>query len=275
MANNKPIQYDHAIFFDNNKSHYDDVKTHCPGIDCILVDETYEQATKVLFEQKDLATIIDSLTPNTYIEFIKKLHDGDYYDKQAGINQADIRTFYLWEKDTSKSSKRALLLDWDRTITKIEGFVLFPLSLNINLNDILAYLCGGHERLTMIRSWLADVNSKNIDIFIVTNNTGCNSLLFHKLVTTLVPTINLNQIICGMNFDFHKSLAIMNDPRFIKLGMPFEKIHEIYYPTHNNIKFTHKNLDKLINSTLHNMNAGKRRNTRRRRSKLRKTRRVY
>ena len=279
MSNNKSYTFDHAIFFDNSLSHIDDVKTHCPGIECILTKETAEKPSLIPFTNKTLAALIDSLKPNAYTDYIQRIAKSDTYDAKSGISDLDIDTFNLWEKQTrSKNSKRALLLDWDRTITQVEGFLLPRGVPKIDPSDVVVYLCGGKERFAMLQAWLADVSSKEIEIIIVTNNSGCNWPVFRYLADAFMPNIRPDQIVCGVNFDYHKSLAIMNDPRFSKLGKPYDEIHKIYYPSskrnnnsNNNAKFTSENLDKLLSSTLHTMNAGNR-HIRRKTRKSRKSR---
>jgi hypothetical protein len=266
--------FDHAIFFDNSLSHIEDVKTHCPGIECILTKETAEKPSYVPFTNKALAALIESLKPNAYTDYIQKIAKSDTYDAKSGINEHDIDTFHLWENQTrSKNTNRVLLLDWDRTITQVEGFLL-PASIpKIDAKDIIVYLCGGKERFAMLQAWLDDVRSKGIEIMIVTNNSGCNWPVFQYLANAFMPNIRPDQIVCGVNFDYHKSLALMNDPRFSKLGKPYEDIVKFYYPP-NNTKFTKNNLEKLLSNSLHTMNAGKRRNTRKLRKLRSKTRRA-
>jgi hypothetical protein len=283
MSNNKLYEFDHAIFFDNSLSHIDDVQSNCPGIECILTKETAEKPPSIPFTNKGLAALIESLKPNAYTDHIQTITKSDTYDAKSGISDLDIDTFNIWEKQTrpeksKQNAHRVLLLDWDRTITKVEGFLLPPSIPKIDPKDVVVYLCGGKERFDMLQTWLADVTSKGIEIMIVTNNSGCNWPVFRYLADAFMPNIKPDQIVCGVNFGYHKSLAIMNDPRFSKLGKPYDEIHKIYYPSskrnnnsNNNAKFTSENLDKLLSSTLHNMNAGKR-HTRRKNQKAIKRR---
>ena len=269
MPNNKSYTFDHAIFFDNSLSHIDDVKTHCPGIECILTKETAEKPSYVSFTNKSLAALIDSLKPNAYTDYIQKIAKSDTYDINSGISERDIDTFNKWEKQT-RNSNRVLLLDWDRTITQVEGFLLPSGIPKIDPKDAIVYLCGGKERFAMLQTWLADVVSKNVEIMIVTNNSGCNWPVFQYLADAFMPNIRLDQIVCGVNFDYHKSLALMSDPRFSKLGKPYGEILKFYYPkTKRN-----NNIDKLLSSALHNMNAGKRQTRRKLRKSRSKTRHI-
>jgi hypothetical protein len=219
----------------------------------------------VPFTNKALAALIESLKPNAYTDYIQKIAKSDTYDPKSGISMLDIDTFYLWEKQTrQKNNYRALLLDWDRTITQVEGFLLQASIPNIDAKDIIVYLCGGKERFAMLQAWLADVKSKDIEIMIVTNNSGCNWPVFRYLANAFIPNIRPDQIVCGVNFDYHKSLALMNDQRFSKLGKPYEDIVKFYYPPNN--------LEKLLSNSLHTMNAGRRRTRRYKNKKRRATR---
>jgi hypothetical protein len=71
--------------------------------------------------------MIESLNPNAYVDLLKSHHiDTDAYDPDSGIEQNHIRILNRWLTNTKDSKEhRAAIFDWDRTLTKVEGF--YPL----------------------------------------------------------------------------------------------------------------------------------------------------
>jgi hypothetical protein len=107
----------------------------------------------------------------------------------SGIQIKHIPFIEQWINDTAKQTPRAILFDWDRTITMIEGVHVnkdgmvglktemktkYGIDLpNITIEDTLLYLCGGPERLAMLRTIMSECIALGIDIIFLTNNGGC------------------------------------------------------------------------------------------------------
>jgi len=167
------------------------------------------------------------------------------YDPVSGIHQPHIDYFNAWEAHThAMGANRALILDWDRTITVIEGIILPPQAATFAGNgilnaliplyparimqepqlrevttvDALMYLCGGGGRLNAIVQWLNAVAHQGIHIMILTNNKGCITAphLFNELVVTLLQGYPNYSITCSGNMVYQgdKGLALSYDPRF-------------------------------------------------------------
>jgi hypothetical protein len=165
----------------------------------------------------------------------------DMYDSTSGISKTDIDIYYQWEADTAATGpRRAVILDWDRTLTQVEGFILSldpetvfggngvvrhwvskgkltkPYPPPVTSYDTLMYLFGGKERFAMIRAWLQDIISKGIHIIILTNNTGCRFEVFRQLLSEFLPAST--QLICsGLDFGGDKGQALLSEPRLARL----------------------------------------------------------
>ena len=81
--------------------------------------------------------------------------------------------------NTNTNTRKAVLSDWDRTLTVCEGmhFGKGPDSLpeklksgEITLNDLLVYIMGGQERLENIKQMFQTLNDYKVPIFILTHN---------------------------------------------------------------------------------------------------------
>ena len=96
------------------------------------------------------------------------------------------------------TDKPIVLFDWDKTITVLDGFMLdvkpFTYSSNeIDINDVMEYICGGYNRLMFIKHIFKCIREKG-EIFIVTNNNIAekNKGEFVKLIRVLDPYFKQN-----------------------------------------------------------------------------------
>ena len=202
-------QYDAAIFFDNLKSHVSRIGRACGGrVESIHVGGREGEAPIVPFTNQRFREFYLSLGANSYLSFVRQINpDGDAYDPDSGIKENDVREFDNWLRQTEQiSGRRALFLDWDRTITIFEGISVgylrdkqrsfrevFP---RVRIEDCLIYLCGGQQRLYMIRDMLQMARDKGVDIYILTNNTACSYRFFEELVDGLFTDGQI-RIICA------------------------------------------------------------------------------
>ena len=144
--------------------------------------------------------------------------DGDSFDKLSGIRAEHIEKLYQLLSFIRTAHPRDpihVLIDWDRTLTMVEGYLgveiickYLPaavekykaegiLTADTDLGDIteekkakmyedqLRYLFGGAERLAMIRDMLDRLSKHGIHVWILTNNTGCTSDDFQRMVMHL------------------------------------------------------------------------------------------
>ena len=214
------MDIDAAIFFDNKKDHLDEVYSKHRDIKLVKIPDakgTYFPPALTM-ESGPLKTMIESLGSNAYVELLKSRGiDKDGYDPIAGIEQNHIRILNRWLIQTKDYKHRAAIFDWDRTLTKVEGF--YPLYRGTErrmFEDTLLYLFGGHKRLLKIRGMFQHLTEEGVEIFILTNNEASMTAFYKRLIHVLSPHIPLKNIICatrlyqgnkGEAFDNHERLS--------------------------------------------------------------------
>jgi len=206
-----------AIFFDNKKEHLDEVHTKHRNIKLVKVpDAKGSYFPKPLsMNSGPLKIMIESLGPNAYVELLKGQGiDTDAFDPVSGIEQNHIRILNRWLTNTKDDShsNRAAIFDWDRTLTKVEGFYpLYKGQERHMFEDTLLYLFGGHKRLLKIRGMLQHLATEGVEIFILTNNEASITTFFKRMIHVLSPHIPLENIICAtLLYRGHKGLAFEN-----------------------------------------------------------------
>jgi len=207
-----------AIFFDNKKDHLDEVHTKHRNIKLVKIpDYKGSYYPKPLpMDSGPLKTMIESLGPNAYVDLLKSHHiDTDAYDPNSGIEQNHIRILNRWLTNTKKDSSnnsRAAIFDWDRTLTKVEGFYpLYKGQERHMFEDTLLYLFGGHKRLLKIRGMFQHLADEGVEIFILTNNEASNTIFYKRMIHVLSPHIPLENIVCAtLLYNGNKGLAFEN-----------------------------------------------------------------
>lgn len=182
------------------------------------------------------------------------------YDPKSGIKQLHTDILFRWLDSIPAEKNKVALFDWDRTITVFEGMVL-PIhdirpaeefndeKLNASwinylnkrygpefeemadylrehptsIEELLLYLCGGSERLAMLRSIFRRCMETKTDIIVLTNNAGCTSKHYKEIVKRLIGSDIPHEIICssGEPYFGNKSKLVDVDERFYGL----KKIH--------------------------------------------------
>jgi hypothetical protein len=218
-------EFDAAIFFDNDQGYLDDVKTRCPKITLVKVNETYP-LKKSSLNSGPLSELIDTLENNSYVYFLKQYTDWvPSYDPDSGIQEANIQKYYEWAK--TATGNRILLLDWDLTMVMFNGmeipsyddigYNLFK-NTTIEPKDIAMFYFGGKERYDMIKRWLIDVAKSGVRIGILTNNGGCHDPIFQQVVAEMVPRGSY-EMMCSRfaPHNSNKGKFLSADPRFARL----------------------------------------------------------
>jgi len=207
-----------AIFFDNKKDHLDEVHTKHRNIKLVKIPD-YKGSyypKQLPMNSGPLKTMIDSLGPNAYVDLLKSHHiDADAYDPGSGIEQNHIRILNRWLTNTKKDSSnnsRAAIFDWDRTLTKVEGFYpLYKGQERHMFEDTLLYLFGGHKRLLKIRGMFQHLADEGVEIFILTNNEASITTFYKRMIHVLSPHIPLENIVCAtLLYNGNKGLAFEN-----------------------------------------------------------------
>jgi hypothetical protein len=209
-------QYKAAIFFDNDHKKIDQVAAACSLIRGVTVPETSIKSSQLAVKYTDepLRTIISESggEDNIYIKVANANGQVDeLYDPVSGINAEHIGQLTSWLSETAAEGSRAVLLDWDRTITKVEG-VLLPKYIMPDVSigsmfqqviatggsigaktetdlieDMLKIICGGPARLAMLRDMCDRIKDSGAHLIILTNNDSCITKSFKQLVDGLVP----------------------------------------------------------------------------------------
>jgi hypothetical protein len=206
------------------------VRTALPRIETIHIPESETLSPQPLSDiQRQLESMSagdgqseQSFTTNRYIERVTRIRKTPHhaYDPVSGIQESHIAQIDSWIERTNGSSKRALLIDWDRTLTVFEGYVGDDEGGIIGnrveyYEDLLTFLLGGAPRLASIRAMLRRAHDAHIDIYIVTNNGGCNDISsgFNHFVKQLFQSIPY-VLICGKEYGGHKGRALESYPEF-------------------------------------------------------------
>ncbi len=209
-------QYKAAIFFDNDHKKIDQVAAVCPLIRGINVPETSSNASGLIVKYTDepLRTIIAESGGEDNIYIKVALSNGqvdEAYDPVSGIDDEHVGQLTTWLSETAAVGPRAVLLDWDRTITKVEGVLLprytmpdVPIGIMFQqliatggsigakteadlIEDMLMVICGGPARLAMLRDMCNRIKDSGAHLIILTNNDSCITKCFKQLVDGFVP----------------------------------------------------------------------------------------
>jgi hypothetical protein len=149
-------------------------------------------------------------------------------------NGLDIDDLLVWV--LNKDNKKAVLSDWDRTITVCEG-MFFGTQQNISLlydnlkngtvkmNDLLVYIYGGEERFEKVKNMFIKLKENNVPIYILTHNRnagryieGTNTInsnreIYLEILANTVPAgIDLDSILFS-SADYKMMKSIKPDDR--------------------------------------------------------------
>ena len=226
-------KYIAAIFFDNDQNKIINVSDTCPHIFTTHVPETAYHVSQKSFDSPEMQKLMEAAggDDNIYIHLLKNAgYNSDSYDFISGFSpEVHGPMLASWIGQRKDPTKSIILLDWDRTITVIEGFIEFDYEKFADYsgmrkrdyyNDFLRYLCGGDERLYRLRELLDYAGERGIDVAVLTNNSACNGRVFAELVDTLVPNSVENLFLaCSIYppFNGNKGLKLKSMPQFSEL----------------------------------------------------------
>jgi hypothetical protein len=204
------------IFCDNETNNIRSVESEftgkpSPKIDhCVLVDDTTPneliKLSRINVRDKNYAERPYSMIPdfklNVYAQSYGRRRT--VYTPSNGITFQQLEEIERWihEKTLEQKLKCHIFLDWDRTISVVEGLNL-PYKTQSwksgecgTVNDALLYLMGGSDRLQLLRDFFASMVSQGVKIIIVTNNGWADTAeeniigrnLFLELIQNLMPS---------------------------------------------------------------------------------------
>lgn len=150
----------------------------------------------------------------------------------VGFNMADVINLKDWVKLSPE--KKIVLFDWDGTLSVIEGIILPPNKMyedtfekyGITYREIAEYYAGSGTRLSILKNMFLFLDSKNVDVFILTNNPvaaidwrklndnkiGPNSRQnFYKVAKEFIPQLKEENILCGYETDCFKPQTFLNN----------------------------------------------------------------
>lgn len=168
---------DFGVFYDNSIFNFEGQENY-PGILCVKIFETDE-------EDEDKKSFISGSNRDLYLRIIKRderypyildildndsrLKD-DMVDHLSGLNERQMDCL-MKLIDSNKINVKFVILDFDRTMTKIEGILDAEVLLDEIPPDVVAkYYFGGARRLKKIHQLFDFLERKRIDCFILTNN---------------------------------------------------------------------------------------------------------
>jgi hypothetical protein len=221
--------YDSALFLDNDLTYIEQLKW-CPKITSIHVGGIQGSPPEVNIvngpEYEEFRAGLSDEGREAMKFFCINFNNRDLYDVSSGIKEEHIEQALNWAEG---DGKKAILIDFDRTLSVIEGFSSdhYPNTFTfkqrypqpeITAEGYINYLVGGTVRLYKLRAMLTLLYAQGIDIFILTNNPGCmnSPVYFNDLVSVITEGRPVNYI-CGLRFGGNKYYAVVNTPGFASL----------------------------------------------------------
>jgi hypothetical protein len=204
------------------------------GIETLLVDDTIpnsllkitkqEYDLMVTFRPQDAIKLYKERYQKAYINAYGKMKSIQQYqllNQQEskplpmpcmGITDENIQFIKRW-CEKNKANKKILLLDWDRTLSVLEGGVEINDDFTIpgkNLEAYTTFLLGGPDRLQKIQALLADMHSNGVDVFILTNSGWCQKdnkdlteqklyKVFKQIIQQVDPRIDDEHMLCSQD----------------------------------------------------------------------------
>ena len=212
-----------GIFLDNEAIHIEHMTAKFPNIISVKVPHTdrFLDIPRGRSPTPALEAYITSLGKNLYCDYFKGYSYRFLYDPVAGINPDildNLKRAAAVFKPTLPAVPFHVLFDWDRTLTKFEGWIPLPSHILTNAmkEDMIIFLFGGRERLKLIRETISELVADRITVAILTNNVACNESIFTELVRAFHPLIQT--IICGRFFEYNKPRALASSELFRKLS---------------------------------------------------------
>ena len=181
-------------FYDNDILHVNTVREMCPYIETFHVKETN-------VKERDLDYARSYEGKNTYAKYTV---NNNMPDKVVdALTEEDINDILLWSELEVDCDKK-VLFDFDCTLSRIEG-VIIPSTgwmlpqYGISYADVAVYLMGGTERFTALENMFKELTANDVEIFILTNNAGCNSnkpeLL--NIIHQVYPELKSDHLLCS------------------------------------------------------------------------------
>jgi len=241
---------DEALFIDNDIHHVLNVGM-CPKIQSMKVagkDESCKCGHTIHVQSPEYIHFLEELSDkgraaaNVITRLIMSTdHKTESLDIGSGIQPREVRFVKGWvESHTNK--RLAVFIDYDRTITTIEGgyylapsfqelletfhdlqidkkYDLKPHLLGLTIEGFVEYYVGGPTRMSMLQEMFDFLYENDVKCILLTNNTACPTRrpLFEQMMKVLTRGREVF-IICGAEYDYDKRKAIQSQDASFPAG---------------------------------------------------------
>ena len=206
----KPKKSKISLFFDNDKNNFID-KYHCKNVKPVLIDETdniYSTQYNIYTSLQVYNNYLSNLSYGAFLygQYIRKKnkYNIDSYDPVSGINSDHIKRLII----PNMVNIKALIFDWDRTLTVFEGlYSIYPnvsdllksfnLQKDVRIKDVAEYYLGGTKRVKKLRKVWIEAKNNKVPIYILSSNpsVGKYPTFFNQLLKSVELNVPLKKII--------------------------------------------------------------------------------
>ena len=240
-------------FYDNYENILQQFKKTLKYVEPILVsNKPNQEVMKGDANSKIYTQIFLQMYPNNkFAQYLLSINN-----KEIGttivFSDSEIDNLYKWTSSNPAKTK-IVIFDWDGTLSVIEGINIpenktktNQLKMkNITYREIASYYAGTIERLKKIRDMFLYLHSKNVHVYILTNNptAACNwtkyrhmgignesRYNFYRVAKVFIPQLKENNIICGFETNGFKPFSFLKNPF---LNQNYNKLRLCHY--YNNI----------------------------------------
>jgi hypothetical protein len=218
--------FEAAFFLDNDYTYIFQVRPCEPKIIAHAVSGSMGTVPEVSLDSKPYKNLVKRLSPagKAYAAAIAPLvKSGERIDEGSGIQERDIEAIGDWISE-HEGQKLAVLFDYDRTLTVMEGgnflgqtFEEMKTALgapSLSVEGMAEYYAGGIKRLRRLQSMFdALYEIPRLTLYVLTNNPVClqNVPLFTELLHVFTQGRPI-KLLCSYAFRSNKRLAIQSDP---------------------------------------------------------------
>ena len=168
-----------AYFFDDDRVNIQEVQQACPGINAVLVDSAcIPQAA--LNPENPWTVLVNRWTATGIIREERV---------SPGFNAVDELLAGFQEQ-----SHKIVFFDWDQTLSQFEGLHrVDPRDYGATFRDMAEHYTGGPERFNRLRSMFAQLQTRGVQVYVLTNNPMCGGRCHIPPLTPLTRILDLSR----------------------------------------------------------------------------------
>ena len=192
-----------SLFFDNDQNNFID-KYHCKNVKPVLIEDTnniYSDNYNIYTSLQVYNNYLSNLSYGAFLygQYIRKKskYNIDSYDPVSGVNSNHIKRLII----PNMVNIKALIFDWDRTLTVFEGLYsiypnvldllkVFELQKDVRVKDVAEYYLGGSKRVKNLRKVWIEAKNHNVPIYILSSNPSVGK--FPTFFSQLLKSVDLN-----------------------------------------------------------------------------------